>query len=408
MLELGLAPPLAMDEVNLAESCDRLLRQGNARAFLRYVHPAGLPEHREVGARWAGRYGCAASPEDVVICAGSQHALCCALMALFEPGDRIAADNLTYPGFKTLAGTLGLRLSPIPMDAEGMIPEDLETACRRDKIKGLYMMPNVQNPTMASMSPRRRDRIAETALRNDLLLIEDDAYALTVEGRSDPLSARMPGNSVFIAGLSKLLGTGLRVSFAVADRPWRLRLIQSVLDTICMSPTLNVALACSWIADGTADHVMEAGRREAVARNAIARQWLQGCSLTGKDTGLFVWLGLPEPWNGPGFELMAREAGVNLFSAERFVVGSAAAPAALRGFDLRPGHQGRPGTGAGGGPGIVARPASGDPTDILMPGQPAPGHIAPGPGRCRVRHAPRIALHPRILPEAPVSSMQVG
>ncbi len=39
---------------------------------------------------------------------------------------------------------------------------------------------------------------------------------------------------------------------------------------------------------------------------------------------------LPEPWTGASFEAKARELGVNLFGAERFIVGGADVPRALR------------------------------------------------------------------------------
>ena len=330
LLEMGLAPPLAAGDPDLSEGLAAMSRRENVKAYLNYTHPAGLPEHRAVGAWWCGRYGLDASPEDVVIFAGAQHALCCSLAALFEAGDRIAVDALTYPGLKSLSHMLGLRLTAIVMDEQGLMPEGLEAACRRERIKGLYLMPGVQNPTTGCMSERRRDLVAEVARRHDLLVIEDDAYALTRADRPGPIGSRLTDRCVYIAGLSKAMGPGLRVSFAAAARRWRLRLTRSVLNSIWMVPPLNVALACAWIEDGTADRAVAAKRAEAARRMALARRILGEGSFVGPASGFFVWLTLPPPWTGAEFERRAREAGVNIFSADRFAVGGAPAPAAAR------------------------------------------------------------------------------
>jgi DNA-binding transcriptional MocR family regulator len=62
----------------------------------------------------------------------------------------------------------------------------------------------------------------------------------------------------------------------------------------------------------------------------MAAERLAGYKYQGHETGFFLWLHLPEPWSGAALELRAREAGVNLFGAERFSVGHEPVPAAVR------------------------------------------------------------------------------
>lgn len=329
MLELGIATPFYGMGPNLTKSLSRLARR-KIEGYLRYTDPAGLPEHREAGAAWAGRYGMECTGEDIVVCAGAQHALTCCLTALFSPGDRVATESLTYPGIKSLARILGLRLAPIPMDAEGMIPEELDTACRRESIQGLYLIPGVQNPTLACMSDRRRDLLADIIGRHNLTLIEDDALGLTHPGLPAPVSMRIPERSVFIAGVSKSFGAGLRVSFAAAPGPLRRRIAETVLYTMWMTPTLNAAIVSMWIEDGTADRVLAAMRKEAARRTAIAERLLSDHRFVSIPCGFFIWLHLPPHRTGKEFEARAREAGVNIFCAEKFVVGDTPMPQAVR------------------------------------------------------------------------------
>ncbi|QJB56061.1 PLP-dependent aminotransferase family protein [Pseudodesulfovibrio sp. zrk46] len=330
MLEMGLISPFYHLDPDVTEGIKRISRRKDPTSFMRYTDPRGMPDHREAGARWAARYGLECGAEDVIVTAGAQHALTCCLSGLFRPGDRIAADALTYPGMKTLATMLGIRLVPIAMDDEGMMPEALDAACRRDRIKGVYVMPGVHNPTTATMSGKRRDEIARLADAHDLIIIEDDAYDLTAPGMLDPVGSRVRHRSVYVAGMSKSLAAGLRVAFVVAPKPYRKPLAQAVLNTIWMAPPLNGELAAMWINDGTADQVVEIKRAEAARRYMVACDMLEGLRFRGKPTGFYLWVELPEPWTGQALEKAAQADGVSVFGAEKFVVGETKPPAAAR------------------------------------------------------------------------------
>ena len=330
MLELGLVSPLYYLDPDLNAGLQKLCRRRDLSTLLQYSAPAGLPEHRKVGAKWARRFGLELSAEDIIVCSGAQHALTCTLSSLFRPGDRIATDSLTYPGIKTLASMLGLRLVPVEMDDSGMVAESLDRICRREDIKGLYLIPGVHNPCISTVSESRRRALAKLVLHHGLIAIEDDAYDLTRPGIIPPLTALVPENGVYIAGISKALAAGLRVAFVVVPSKYRKALYEAVLNTIWMTPTLNVELISMWIKDGTVDKVLEIKRKEAAKRFELAGKILSDCTFRGIPTGFFIWLSLPEPWTGALFEQRMRELGVNVFGAEKFTVGDAVAPAAAR------------------------------------------------------------------------------
>lgn len=330
LIDMGLVEPLFRLDPDLSEGFRRLSRRKDPASLLRYSDPRGLPEHRAAGAGWAARYGLEAEAEDMIVCAGAQHALTCILAGLLRPGDRLATDCLTYPGLKTLASMLGIRLTPIPMDGQGMIPQGLDAACRRDGIQAVYLMPGMQNPTTAVMGDERRDDLARLARRHDLFVIEDDAYDLTLPRRRRPVAARVPERGLYVAGMSKSLAAGLRVSFVAAPRHCRESLARAVLNTIWMAPPLNVELASMWIKDGTADKTVLAKRAEAAKRFALARATLSSWTFHGYPSGFYLWLELPGGWRGASFEQAAQKAGVSVFGAEKFAVGEAAVPAAAR------------------------------------------------------------------------------
>ncbi|WP_419786056.1 PLP-dependent aminotransferase family protein [Pseudodesulfovibrio sp.] len=329
-IDMALASPLSSLDPDLSEGFRRIARRKAPNALLRYTDPRGLLEHREAGAQWAGRYGMQATAADMIVCAGSQHALTCCLTGLLRPGDRVAADALTYPGIKTLAAMLGIRIVPIAMDDQGMVPESLDAACRRDTIKAVYLIPGVHNPTTVTMPAARREALAALARKHDLTIIEDDAYALTVPVAHPPVAALAPERTAFIAGLSKSVAAGLRVAFIAAPRQFLKPLAESVLNTIWMAPPLNAELATAWIIDGTADRTMETKRAEAARRYMLACNAFENLRFRGKSGSYYLWLDLPAPWTGQAFETRARQHGVNTFGAQKFAVGETKPPNAAR------------------------------------------------------------------------------
>jgi len=330
MLELGLVNPLYHLDPDLNGSLKKLCRSKDISALLHYSDPAGLPEHRAMGAEWAGRFGLDVTARDIVVCSGAQHALTCILGGLFQAGDRIATDCLTYPGMKTLSAMLGLRLVPVKMDASGMHAESLDRICRRETITGLYLIPGVHNPTTTTIPEFRRMELAEVVKTHGLIVIEDDAYDMTRPGIIPPLTALLPENGLYIGGMSKALAAGLRTSFMVVPEQFRRQICEAILNSVWMTPPLNVELVSMWIKDGTADRVIDEKRQEAQKRFKLAGEILQGYDFAGIPSGFFIWLTLPAPWRGNQFEQCMREVGVNVFGAEKFTVGDAKAPAAAR------------------------------------------------------------------------------
>ena len=286
----------------------------------RYQPPRGLLRHRRAGALWAQRYGLRVSPDDLLICAGAQHALLTLLTTLFNPGDRIAAEQLTYPLLKQLAKRLRLHLTPIRMDRGGMLPDALDAACRSAAggIKGLYLMPTCQNPTLAQISESRRHELVEVCRRHHVLILEDDVYALALEHNLPPLSHLAPELGCFIAATSEALSGGLRIAYLCPPQRFVEELERSIACTISMTPPLMAELATLWITDGTADGVLHAKRAEAAVRNTLARHILDGFTLETRTTGFFCWLKLPAPWTGASFADAARARGVLVAEAEHF------------------------------------------------------------------------------------------
>ena len=329
-IEMGLVFPTYAVEANLRQVLDRVMRKTDLQALMRYIPPEGLPKHRQTGVDWVGRFGVRAGADDIVITAGAQHAVTCLFMSAFEPGDRIACDCLVYPGVKSLARRCGIRLEGVPMDGGGLLPDALDALCRRHRIKGVYTVGSLQNPTNTILSSRRKRDIAEVIEKRDLILIEDDLYGFLLDRPGPALSSLVPENGVYIAGLSKAFYAGLRVGFSVVPRALRTAFTQAVVDTMWMASPLCVEGACESIAGGTADAIIAAQKKELDVRAATAAKALRDYKYSHAEHSMFLWLHLPDQWPSDIFEAAARDGGVNVVSADKFIVGSMPRPNCVR------------------------------------------------------------------------------
>jgi DNA-binding transcriptional MocR family regulator len=330
LIDLGLNLPLYAQDPDLAGALRDLGRRADLAALLCYQPFTGSDRYRQSGAAWIARHGLDVSPEQVVITAGAQHAIVVALGALCCAGDRVLSEELTYPGLKTAATLLGLVVEPVAMDAEGLLPEDLDRVADESGARVLYCMPTLHNPTTRTMSAGRRRAVAEVARRRGLQVIEDDVHGLLDRDHAPPLASLAPERTLYIASTSKVVAGGLRVAYVAAPAPLVERLAHAVAASLWALPAISLELAARWIEDGTAEAVSDRKREEAAARQDLARSILSEGRYREAAQSYFVWLELPPPWRTESFVRAARERGVLVSPAEAFVAGETAPPAAVR------------------------------------------------------------------------------
>ena len=329
-LDMGFITPFEYLNPPVEAGLNALLHKGGLNALSGYQAPRGLLHHREAGALWAARFGLPLAPDNVLVCAGAQHALLTVLASLFSPGDRIGAEQLSYPLLRQLAQKLRLQLIPIRMDKNGLIPSSLEAACRTRSIRGLYLMPSCHNPTLSMIPEFRRHEIVDICRKHDVCLIEDDVYALSLEQRLPPLSRLAPERSCFIASTSEALGAGLRIAYLCAPLQYQDALERTISHTISMAPPLMAELSALWIGDGTADTVVAAKRRAAREANVLARRILDGFPLETRTTGFFCWLKLPDQDASLELTSAARQRGIIVADTSYFATGGAVSEAGVR------------------------------------------------------------------------------
>ena len=297
--------------------------------LLGYIPTPGHRRHRQAMAEWLAAMGTPASPDRIILTTGAQHALLIALAVTTKPGDTVLAEELTYSGMKDLASQMHVKLRGIPMDAEGLRVDALETACRSTRSRVLYCMPRLQNPTSAVMPERRRRQVAALAEKYRLTVIEDDVYGFLSPERAS-LSALIPERTLFVTSVSKSLFPGMRLGCVVAPPAMVEKLSAAVWTTTICVPPISADLLCGWMEDGTAMRILEWKRHEVAARQAMAKRLLDGHRVQTHPSSPHVWLHLPARWTAEAFAVEMRSRGVLVNPSTAFSVANQATPRAVR------------------------------------------------------------------------------
>ncbi|MGR3366526.1 MAG: aminotransferase-like domain-containing protein [Sagittula sp.] len=294
----------------------------NLLQLLRYQSSTGSDKDKAAASTWLSLRGMIPSSARLVISPGAHSTICAILTILTEPGDTILCEQITYPGFRNIASRQGLNLVGIEMDKDGILPDALAEAIRAHGPKALYLNPTLQNPTTLTIPTDRRLAISEVLNKHGLQLIEDDAYGFIPAKAPAPIAVSAPDLTWHIGGLAKCIGAGLRLAYTVAPNGRQAYSLGQTLKVQAVMPSpITTALATQWIEDGTADQIRRFIRSETSARQAIAREVLEGFDFRGAENAFNVWLSLPE---GVGrADVVARMAGrpIGIMPSDAFSVG---------------------------------------------------------------------------------------
>jgi DNA-binding transcriptional MocR family regulator len=324
-------PPEPDDPELLDRMQDGLEALGRDLVYLmRYQGFGGTQADRDAALTWLKHRTLAPQEDRVFISPGAHPALLGILGILAKPGEVILSEALTYPGVRSIAAQLGLKLVGVPMDEEGIDADAFAEACKRFSPKAIYLNPTLLNPTTHTISEPRRIAVAEAARRFGVPIVEDDPYGFLPIKGPRPFAALAPDVAWHVGGLAKCLGAGLRIAYVVvpdARSGWLFA--SSVRTATVMASPVTVALATRWITDGTAGALLTAVRQESIERQRLAGAILPGGSFRADPVGFHLWVSLPETWTRSAFVGHMRSTGIGVVASDAFATDTAP-PEAVR------------------------------------------------------------------------------
>ena len=329
-VDLSFNYPSSPDQTDLLRAALRqLAAAGDLESLLRYQPHGGREHERATAARHLSSRRLEATTDTTLLVSGAQHGLATTAMALLEPGDVVAVDALTYPGFKLAAEANRLELAPIPAAGRGPDLDALAALCKRRQVRAVYTMPTLHNPLGWVMSATRRRELVAIARQHGLILIEDAAYAFLADDAPPPLASLAPETTVYVSSLSKSVATGLRVGFVHAPREWVPTLERAIRATTWNTPATMTAIACGWMEDGTAARLEDEKRRDAAIRQSLAAEVLGRLKKISHPVSYFIWIPLEQEVRADAIAMALMRERISVSTALPFST-SAHVPHAIR------------------------------------------------------------------------------
>lgn len=244
---------------------------------------------------------------------------------ILNSGDVVLTEDFTYPSTLKYFVSRSFEAVGIESDEFG-----LSSSALREKLaswpvdkrrpKALYTIPSGQNPMGTSQNALRRREIYEICVRENILIIEDDPYAMLTMPTYVPMAAKeakktrtfeeyeasieksylsmdREGIVIHIASFSKMLAPGLRCGFTVAHESFIERLTANTMITTRSSSgasqVILLEMLSSWGVEGWVRWCHDVAERYVVRRDLmldalqpfIEKGWI---SLVPPSCGMFL------------------------------------------------------------------------------------------------------------------------
>lgn len=263
-------------------------------------------------------YGHPASPDSLFVTGGNSQALDMVCERFTQPGDTVLVEEPSYFLAFQVFLDRGLKIVSIPMDDDGMRMDALEAALTQHRPALVYTIPSFNNPSGATLSAARRQRLVALSRVHGFVIAADEVYQMLVyEGEVPPALGTMidRGNVVSMGTFSKILAPGLRLGWIQAG-PEQMRRLNE-------SGWVNSGGSINHFSSHLARRAIDSGEQERHIRHAIRiyaervdamqeeleRSWRGFARWSKPRGGYFFWLELEEGVNTEVLRRAALDAG---------------------------------------------------------------------------------------------------
>ncbi|MCI2018667.1 MAG: PLP-dependent aminotransferase family protein [Lentilactobacillus buchneri] len=262
----------------------------------------------------------------ILITSGIQQAFTLLVEGLLAPGDSVAIESPSSLNQLKIFQLLGIRIYRVPITQTGRLNlSQLAKLKRQHQIKLLFVMPNLQNPTGATMTLEDRKALVKACRDLSLPIVEGDPFQPLSQSKIPTLFCLDPDNVIYASTLSLLMGTQTRIGwlFGPAHVMYQLGILRDKLgERIGMAQQLVAQeFLCSPAFKDQQNQLyqrLSAKKEQLLLKLSplIKRDWI---SITPSQTGFFLWINLLHlPQLQPRDYVLFRKYGLLILPAPYF------------------------------------------------------------------------------------------
>lgn len=292
---------------------------------LSYAPGGGLPALRAALAehlRSARSVQC--EPEQVIVTTGTHQSVDLAARLLTDPGDRVWLEEPCYWGVRSTLKSLGLKLRPVPVDAEGLQWRAGRTPPPVPRL--VLATPSHQYPLGMVMSLPRRQALLAYCRQHGSWVLEDD-YDSEFRYGTRPIACLqgLDGGQrvLYVGSFSKTLFPGLRLGYMVVPPGLVDAFARGSAELYREGQLQQQAVLADFIREGhLGAHIRRLrgvyGRRRQALLEAVRRHFGAALEVLGDDAGLHLVLGLPDTADDVHIAGQALAAGIVVRPLSRY------------------------------------------------------------------------------------------
>ncbi len=204
---------------------------------LGYTEALGLPAlRRRIAEHYKDRYGVDVDPSRVVVTTGSSAAFMLSFLAAFEPGDRVALANPSYPGYRNILLALGVTPVTLPAGPDSRFQPSVELLRQAGGPLDGLIVASPSNPAGTVLGASELGALSGYCADKGIRLISDEIYHGITYGRETATALSTSDDAVVVNSFSKYFSmTGWRLGWMVVPADLA-RAIECLAQNLFISP----------------------------------------------------------------------------------------------------------------------------------------------------------------------------
>ncbi len=161
------------------------------------------------------------SSDNILITRGSQMGIWLSSQLLLQKGDIIVVGETNYSSADITFSHQKAVLKRISVDENGLVIDEIEVLCKKQKIKAVYVTSHHHHPTTVTLSAERRIHLLNLAKEYHFAVIEDD-YDYDFNYNHAPIlplaSHDTCNNVIYIGSVCKTVAPVFRIGYLIASK----------------------------------------------------------------------------------------------------------------------------------------------------------------------------------------------